>query len=164
MVRVLEIPEELKKRVLMFSNRVGGDLAEKLQLVGDAEQEGLVEHRGDEGRAEIVALDVEDDDAGPGGGGAQLFLQVFRRVADQFFHLVALLEIDVDDVVAAGLAVARQRLAVDVDPGHLGQFAGRRVEGAGQVAEAARAPFPGSGCAAAPAARQFVFGFFVHGA
>jgi len=112
---------------------VGGDLAEEAQLVVHAQQEGLVEDGGEEGRAVVVALDVDDGDAGAGGGGAELVLQRVGRFADELVHLVALLEVDVDEVVAARLAVARQDLAVDVDPGDFRDLARRRVEVAQQL-------------------------------
>ncbi len=92
----------------------GGDLAEPVELIEHAGEKGLVEHGRGQGVGDLVAGDIRDEDAEStadfgelGGGGV---VPRLAGLTDSAVDVVPLVEVEIDDVVAAGGAVEKGRI------------------------------------------------------
>ena len=87
---------------------------------------------GDKGGGVVMPFDIKNHQGRPPEGPLKLLPDPRRRLAGDRIQLVALPEIDIDDVVAPHPAVFRKRLAVNVDSVQFGNFPWRGVEIADQ--------------------------------
>ncbi|MYF04988.1 MAG: hypothetical protein F4230_08450 [Holophagales bacterium] len=108
-----------------------GDLAEEVELVVRPEQEGLVEHGGDQGVGHLVPGDVGHQDAGPllalAQAGDDLRAARLLRLAQPAVQVVALLEVEVDQVVSADRPQQRHRDPVHLHAAQVREVAGGRL-------------------------------------
>src|SRR5262245_10219667 len=112
-------------------------MAVHVELVQRAHQKGLMHHRGEQRIGHAMAGDVDERDAGRLPAAPKVLGSVgsplTQGARDASFEVEPLLEVDVDDVIAARGAEQRPRAAPDVDARQPRHLTRRRDQIAGDV-------------------------------